>query len=175
MTNNTRELRALAKTLLALVAFLLLAASQLAAQTTTIILVRHTEKTTEEKDPALTEEGTRRAEALAAALADTRVDAIYITQYQRTSLTAAPLATRRQLTPTVITAGVPDHPRNVATRLLENERGRTVLVVGHSNTIPAIIAALGGPAVTIADAEHDHLFVLQIDGSGGVSFIRGKY
>ena len=89
------------------------------------------------------------------------MDAIYVTEYQRTQETAAPLAARDHLKPIVIPAADTD-------ALVKAVRGRqtgVVVIVGHSNTLPALIAALGGPAVKIADNEYDNVFVLTVDGS----------
>src|SRR5687768_3222599 len=63
---------------------------------TTVFIVRHAEKAPEPADdPVLSDIGQRRASDLAAMLADAGVDAILVSELQRTSLTAQPLA--RQL------------------------------------------------------------------------------
>ncbi len=142
---RTRTLRRAVPALVALAVFspppiLALDAPQL------VILVRHAEKATAPKgDVALSDEGLLRAEALAAALADARVDAIVTTQLRRTRETAAPLARKRRLTPGVVPTddNVEAHARAVAEAV--RRLGPVVLVVGHSDTIPAIIHALGGP------------------------------
>jgi bisphosphoglycerate-dependent phosphoglycerate mutase len=54
--------------------------------------------------------------------------------------------------------------------------GRTVVVVGHSNTIPAVIAALGGPKVNdLCENEYSTMFTLIIDEAAGVRLIRSSY
>ena len=58
----------------------------------TVIVVRHAEKIDDSRDPALSEAGVERAEALAEALAHAGLDAAYASQYQRTRLTAMPAA-----------------------------------------------------------------------------------
>jgi phosphohistidine phosphatase SixA len=74
----------------------------------------------------------------------------------------------------VITAGGGNHAHEVAARVREHGAG-TVLVVGHSNTVPAIVEALGAPAVgAIADDEYFHLFIVQISPAG-VRLIRSRY
>src|SRR5664279_237228 len=128
----------------------------------TVILSRHAEKAaTPPKDPPLTEAGKKRAELLASMLADAGVDAIFVTELQRTLQTAAPLAARCHLKPTFIPAADTD-------QLINAIRGRqsgVVVVIGHSNKLPTIIAGLGGPKVKIPETEFDNLFVLTIDGS----------
>lgn len=106
-------------------------------------------------DPQLSAAGEARAQKLAAMLADANVTAIFTTEFRRTKDTAAPLAAKTKLTPEVIAASkTPD----VVAKITERAND-TVLVVGHSNTVPAIIKALGGPDVTIGDNEYDNLFL----------------
>jgi broad specificity phosphatase PhoE len=155
-------------------ALTLCAAGSALAQSTTVILVRHAEKVDDSADPALSEAGNARALALADALADAGVTAILTTQYQRTRMTAAPLGERLGIVPDVVSASGRTHAGEVAARVREHADG-TVVVVGHSNTVGAIIRALGGPDVgDIADADYDHLFVLTIDGSAA-RLIRSRY
>ena len=135
----------------------------------TVILSRHAEKAaTPPKDPPLTEAGKKRAELLASMLADSGVDAIYVTEYQRTQQTAAPLAERVHVKPTVIS----DMQQLIAA--IRARKNGVVVVVGHSNTLPEIIAALGGPTVKIADPEYNNLFVLTV-GESQSSLLRLHY
>ena len=130
-----------------------------------VILVRHAEKAAAEagNDPALSIAGQQRAQALAQALAGMRVDAIVTTQYQRTRATAAPLAQSLGLQPQVIEARrgeTPGHVQAVAEAV--RARSGTVLVVGHSNTVTALLAALGGPKLPdLCETSFHHVFVLQ--------------
>jgi broad specificity phosphatase PhoE len=144
---------------------------------TTVIVVRHAEKVDNSEDPALSPVGQARAAALAVALRDAGVHAIYTTQYQRSRDTAAPLARLLGLSPVVVETGGPaaEHGQAVAARVLGQEPGRTVLVVGHSNTVPAIVRGLGAADVgSIADDEYRDLFIVKIAGSG-VRLIRAQY
>jgi broad specificity phosphatase PhoE len=157
-------------------------ASRLAAQqattTTTVIIVRHAEKVDDSTDPALADRGVRRADALAAALADAGVQAVYTTQYRRTRDTAAPVATLLGLQPVVIAssgASTADHAAEIAATVRARHTGSTVLIVGHSNTVPAIIQALGGPDVGhIEDDMYSNLFIVVIDEQG-TRLIRATY
>ena len=130
---------------------------------TVVLLVRHGEKAAAPAgDPALSEGGAERARALADALGASGVSAIVVTPLIRTRATAQPLADRLGLTPEAVPldGGVEGHARAVAAAV-RRHAGEAVLVVGHSNTVPAIIAALGGPAgPDICDAEYSNLFVL---------------
>src|SRR6476620_9144171 len=129
-----------------------------AAAQSTIFLVRHAEKAGGE-DPDLTETGRARAESLATALKDAGITAIYTSEVKRTQQTAAPLAKALHLEPTMIAA----KDRAALVAKLQSSSGNA-LVVGHSNTIPEIIKALGIAApITIADNDYDNLFVVLLE------------
>lgn len=135
----------------------------------TVILTRHAEKGAgPPKDPDLSEAGVKRAKLLASMLADSGVDAIYVTEFKRTQQTAAPLAERVNVKATVLS----DTQQLV--KAIRSRQSSVVVVVGHSNTVPAIIAGLGGPKVNIADPEYDNLFVLTV-GSSQSSLLRLHY
>lgn len=123
----------------------------------TIFVVRHAEKAaTPASDPGLSTEGKERAQALRALLGDAGISAIITTPTIRSQETAAPLATALGLTP--ISDPMTD-PKVLVERL--RTLSGNVLVVGHTNTIPALLKELGHPsAVTIAEAEFDNLFVV---------------
>jgi len=111
-----------------------------ASDSATYILVRHAEKATAPaKDPPLTEAGRQRAQRLADSLKGTRLDAAYSSPYQRTRQTAAPVAQAQGL---AIVDYVPDDAADFATRLRADHPRGTVLVVGHSNTLPPLARAL---------------------------------
>ncbi len=128
------------------------------AQPSLVILVRHGEKQpTPGNDPSLSEAGVARAKALNDALAHTAPNAIVVTSYKRTRETAAEVIRRTGVTPTVVPiAGA--HVQAVADAV--KKATGVVLVVGHSNTVPAIVTALGGPPLPeICDASYATLFV----------------
>ena len=160
---------------LAAVAACLAAPAALHAQATTVILVRHAEKApAPASDPLLSDAGQARATALAEALADAGVQAVIVTPFQRTRLTAAPLAGKRGLAPQAVAVS-PTHIADVA-RAVREHKGTTVLVVGHSNTIPAIVGALGGPKLPdLCDAQYGQLFTLVIPEQGTPSLVRAQY
>jgi broad specificity phosphatase PhoE len=146
------------------------------AQLTTIILVRHAEKVTDPaiKDPALTPTGEARAQALAHMLASTDVTAIYTTPYVRTRSTAAPLAASKKLTPIEINTGE-TFAQDMATKLRAHHGG-TIVVVGHSNTTPDVIRALGiENAPKIEDSEYDNLFIVTIGTNTEPKMVRLKF
>lgn len=149
------------RTLLALAAFLTLTAH--AAPPTTVILVRHAEKAAVETDPPLTAEGEARAQKLAQMLAKSGISAIYTTPYARTRSTAAPLAAALKLTPVETKTG-PTFANDMAATLRALPAGSTALVVGHSNSTPAVMKALGiADAPSIDDkSEFDKIFIVTL-------------
>ena len=159
---------------------LLLAALPLAAQErapTTVILVRHAEKAaTPAEDPPLTEAGRARARALMAIAREAGVTAIITTQFARTRETAHPAAEALKITPEVVgTMAGGQHAQNVASAALAH-RGGVVLVVGHSNTVPGIIAALGAPQPPpICDSSYDDLYIVTVPASGPAHVIHARY
>lgn len=148
-----------------------------AGRATTVILVRHAEKAAEPaSDPGLTPAGEARAQSLVEAARAAGVNAIITSQFLRTKATAAPIASALRLTPEVIDAGGAQHPQAVAQAILTRHAGETVLVVGHSNTIPAIVAALGAPQPPpICDSEYDGLYIVTVPASGEARLIRARY
>jgi broad specificity phosphatase PhoE len=137
-----------------------------------ILMVRHAERVDESVDAALSEAGLRRAETLAAHLAAAGVSAIYTTQYQRTIKTAEPLARRLKLT---MVSGAAT-PAELVRTLKAQHPSDVVLVVGHSNTIPDILAQLGHPdKVEIGPQQFDDLFVVVPRASGAPAVVRLKY
>lgn len=155
------------------------AAVPTAAQSTVVVLVRHAETAEGPAgDPVLSGAGVQRAHALARALASAEVAAVFTTQYARTGSTGEPTATATGAERHVVQArreARAEHIREIADRIRRDYAGRTVLVVGHSNTLPQIIEALGGPAVPpIADTEYDRLYVLTLD-ERGVRLVASRY
>ena len=153
-------IRSLALAALAIVGLLARsAAADGPAPVTTVLLVRHAEKDTTRigADPPLSLAGRLRAEALARVLGDARVSTIFVTPWLRNRQTAEPLARQLGDTLTVI-----DPIDETVRRVLEH-RGETVLVVGHGNTIPKILATLVGEAALDSIAVHfDDLFVVTL-------------
>jgi broad specificity phosphatase PhoE len=127
-----------------------------AAAPGTIVLVRHAERAPAPMtdDPPLTDAGSARAARLAERLARADVKAIFVTRFRRSRDTAAPLAAALKLEPVV------ESETSALVAKLKARDEPTVLVVGHSDTLPDIVKAFGGPTVTIADDQFDDLFVL---------------
>jgi 2,3-bisphosphoglycerate-dependent phosphoglycerate mutase len=140
--------------------FLLLSAflSTATAQST-IFVVRHAEKADATKDPDLSEAGRARAEALAKTLRDANITAIYATEFKRTQQTAAPPAKGLGITVTIL-------PAKDNAALIAKLRASTgnALVVGHGDTIPDLIKALGiSDPINIAENDYDNLVAVVLD------------
>jgi broad specificity phosphatase PhoE len=123
---------------------------------TTLLIVRHADRagTRDELDAA----GVLRAKDLVRVVERAGISAIYHSNTARARDTAAPLALALGLAP--IERSATDVAGLVAA-ILDDHRGQHVLVVGHSNTVPQIINAAGGPALPdLEHEEYDGLFVL---------------
>jgi broad specificity phosphatase PhoE len=142
-----------------------------------ILLTRHAEKADYSSDPGLSIEGAHRAIALSELPVTQEVNEIYTTSYRRTIETALPLAQRLGiLSRTVNFTGSHAALRALTDDLLDSAKAGTVLVVGHSNTVPLIIQSLGGPSdIFLTEEDFGDLFILTIDGEGRVSLERERY
>ena len=134
--------------------------------TTTIIFVRHAEKVAEPADdPVLSEVGKARAAELARQLVDADVvagvDAVYATQYRRTQETAAAVADALDLPVNTYDAA---DTELVLEEILKEHKGKIILVVGHSNTVPQLIWNLGASKKVppIAEDEYDNIYIISI-------------
>ena len=143
---------------------------------TTVYLVRHAEKAdAPAADPPLLEAGTKRAEELARTLGKAGIKTIFTSQFMRTKQTAEPLAKQLGIASTVIPVKMSATNRRelsseYLTEVVErvsSSPGGNVLIVGHSNTVPEIIKALGGDIVpTIDETVFDDLFVVTVYARG---------
>jgi broad specificity phosphatase PhoE len=150
------------------------------ASTTTIVLVRHAEKELGAiSDAPLSPEGEQRADRLAAMFGDAegfgRVHKIYVTNTRRTQQTALRLSQRLGLNSEVV--DVKTKSADLARRVLNENRGGRALIVGHSNTVPEIVAALTGvkEVPPIGEDEYGTLYVVTVPSIGPASVLRMKY
>ena len=141
----------------------------------TFVVVRHAEKATDDpRDPTLTAAGEARARALAARLDDAGLVAVYATAYLRTQLTARPAAVARGLT--VETYDADMAAPEFADALRRTHPRGTVLVVGHSNTVPGIVSALCGCDVApIADDDFGNLYRVRVNAAGRTRMSQERY
>ncbi len=149
---------------------------------TTIFIVRHAEKAARPAgDPPLLEAGEKRASDLARLLGRAGIRAIYASQYLRARQTAEPLSKQSGIPITVVPVTMsPMNPRELSRESIDELVGRirrhpgeTALIVGHSNTVPGIIRALGGdPVPAIEDADYDNLYIVTTVGRGTAKVAR---
>jgi phosphohistidine phosphatase SixA len=150
------------------------------ADSTTVIVIRHAEKdvSVNPVDPPLSQAGEARAALLARMFGDAKavghVDAIYVSPALRNRSTAAPLAARLGLSATVAPA---DDPAGLAHRALREHGGGRVLIVGHSDTVPQIVAALSGnPKIPPIDAEeYGTMYIVTVPRIGHANLLRLHY
>ena len=149
---------------------------------TTVVIVRHAEAIPDAgSDPGLSDAGIARAAALRDALKDAGVAAVFTTQYQRTVLTGEPIASAMKAAAVKGTigpgsGGLDAYVRDLVQTVHETYAGRTVLLVGHSNTVPALVKAFSG--VSIADLAHDsydQMFVVTTAAAGSGRLVRARY
>lgn len=153
---------------LALLALIALTSSAVAAQIkeelTTFILVRHAEKAanqnamTKDNDPKLSEEGLKRADRLAELFSMTSIGAIYSTPYERTRSTVVPLAKAKSLEVQSYEPG----KLEAIDKIWNENQGKTVVICGHSNTIPKIANYLSGTSdyKDFIDSDYGNIIVV---------------
>lgn len=142
---------------------------------TTLILIRHADRDRPPPgvtDPVLNAKGRARAKKLVHVLGKSGIEAIYISHFIRSKETAQPLVARLgSISPTQM-----DEAVAIKNDVLANHKGKTVLVIGHSNTVPDLINLLsGGSMPEIDDREFDNLFVVTAFDANKASVTRLKY
>jgi len=139
----------------------------------TVILVRHAEKQRNQSNPALTEAGQKRADRLAVMLEKIDLDAVFSTSYRRTEATAKPTAVAHELP---IQSYDPKNLVDFAEMLKSDYASKTVLVVGHSNSTPALTGLLEDSTSYDSFDESDYgnivIVTIPANGIGKTLFLR---
>lgn len=142
---------------------------------TTVIVVRHAEKSNDAtQDPPLSPIGQKRARRLGSLLRDIGVTAVYVSDTRRAKETAGPITYSLGL-------AAETYPGREITALLKRSLkghvGQTILIVGHSNTVPEMISSLmrGRQSVALRDDEYDALFIVTIGDHDPPSLLRLRY
>lgn len=146
------------------------------SNTTTFILVRHAEKADNSSNTNLSEVGKKRAEALSKLLSKVKVDAIYTTRLNRTKQTAQLVAENNNLE--IQTYEMNASFPTITDILAKKYTGKTILIVGHSNTLPINIARLtkSNDEINIPEDEFNNLYIIQILNDGiSTNMIQLKY
>jgi 2,3-bisphosphoglycerate-dependent phosphoglycerate mutase len=142
---------------------------------TTIILVRHAEKNIEpaNTDPDLSAAGQARAQELARMFGDAGINAIYATQYKRTQQTVKPLSDKLGIPVSQVEA---KNTAELIRQIRAQHNGQVIFVAGHNNSVPEVIAALGGPQLPIIpETEFDNLYIVTIYRVGRAKLLKMKY
>lgn len=126
---------------------------------TSVILVPHAERLNSTDTTSLSAEGFARAATLSRVVGSARIEKIFVSEKKRTQQTAQHLSAAIGVTPEEV-------PGNEIARIVDSvsaNAGKTILIVGHSDTVPQIIEALGySPAPVITPSEFDNMFVVTI-------------
>ncbi|WP_158837726.1 SixA phosphatase family protein [Polaribacter sp. L3A8] len=140
-------------------------------ETTTYYLIRHAEKDRTDKtnrNPDLNKNGQERAKKWANHFKNVQFDAIYSTNYNRTLQTATPTAESKNL------EIIKYNPSKMYDSIFQQEtKGKTVLVVGHSNTTPAFVNKILGEKKykDMDDDNNASLYIVTITGDKKTSKI----
>ena len=131
-------------------------------KTTTYYLIRHAEKdrtNTTNKNPSLNSDGLIRAEKWAKNFENIKLDGVYSTDYNRTQQTAATTAKSKGL---IVQSYNPSKMYDSIFK--KNTKGKTVLVVGHSNTTPVFANTILGQKKykNMADNDNASLYIVTV-------------
>lgn len=135
---------------------------KIADTVSTFYFIRHAEKDrsdSENIDPELTQKGLGRAMHWAEILDEVPIDAIYSTDYERTQMTAAPMAVKKNLTVQIYDPRLIDIEQFKAENL-----NKKVFIVGHSNSTPEFVNKMIGQDKygQIDDRQNGSLFIVEI-------------
>ncbi len=140
--------------------------SQAQKSMTTFILFRHAEKEMEgSKDPDLSQSGKSRSEVLVKLLDKVKVDAIYSTNFKRTYNTVAPLAKAHAIT----ISNYEGMKMEEVDGMFAQFNGGTIVISGHSNTIPMMVNYLTGQKdeyKTFEDSDYGNLIIVTVTQLG---------
>src|SRR5437773_691321 len=142
---------------------------------TTLILVRHAEKIIDPNntDVDLNADGQARAQELVRMFGDAGINAIYATQYKRTQETVKPLADKTGVPVSIVNS---KNTADLLAQLRAQHSGQTIFIAGNNNTVPEIIAALGGPQYPIIpETEYDNLYIVTVYRTGKAKVLKMKY
>lgn len=142
---------------------------------TTVILVRHAERDTlfAGTDQPLSAVGILRAKELARVVGDVKFDAIYTTRWARTRQTALPVVAAANDSIRLMDG---TDFRAQAEMLRTKHAGQTVLVVGHSDSVPQLVWALTGVETPpLGHLEYDTLWMVTIAPDGATKAMKLRY
>lgn len=126
--------------------------------TTTIFLIRHAEKQDDTKNTDLSAQGFERAENWRKYFENTQINVFYSSGFQRARHTCQSMAFSRDKNITIYK----NHLMNLK-NVMEENRGKTIMIVGHSNRIPTFINTLLGEEkyAEISESEFGNLYIIK--------------
>jgi len=131
--------------------------------TSVYYFIRHAEKDRSDstnKNPSLTIQGLERANKWALFFKDKNIAAVYSTNYIRTQQTALPIAKEQNIEIISYTA-----KELISEKFIANNKGKNIVIVGHSNTTPELVNSLLGERKykDIADRENNNVFIVTLN------------
>ena len=142
---------------------------------TTVILIRHAEKNVDPNNPDvdLSPAGQARAQEIVRMFGDAGINTIYATQYKRTQQTVKPLADKLGLPVNQVNS---KNTSDLVAQIRSQHSGQVIFIAGHNNTVPEIVAALGGPTFpVIPETEFDNLYIVTVYRTGKAKVVKLKY
>jgi 2,3-bisphosphoglycerate-dependent phosphoglycerate mutase len=133
-------------------------AQDAAEKPTTLILIRHAERGNDgTNDPPLADAGYARANNLVSVLKNTDIQAVYSSNYKRTKFTVGPIAQTKKLETKIYEPMKEDEMK----KILSDNKGKTILMVGHSNTTPWTANFLTGSNLeNFADTDYGNILII---------------
>ena len=151
-----------------------LAGARVEAQPVKVVyVVRHAEKAAQDGDPELSPAGRIRAMALSHLLARSRIVGLFATQYRRTQQTLEPLSAAHGVPIETVEAG---EVEKLIARIRATVGPGSIVVAGHSNTVPEIVGRLTGVEIEeITETHYDGLFQVRLSEDADAELIQLKY
>lgn len=139
-----------------------------------VFILRHAETDPKGgKNPSLTAQGQAHAQTLANMIQDEQLNAIFVTNTIRSMQTAAPTSAATGIATTTYPAL---DATGLATTIRSRDDHTATLVIAHSNTVPTIITALGGPLFEdLAHDSFDHLYAVILKDGRHVRTVQLRY
>jgi len=144
------------------------------AESQIVFVLRHADTDPKSgSNPSLNAQGQARAIQLANMIQDEQLNAIYVTNTNRSIQTAAPSAAAAGIAATIYP---PFDASGLATSIRASNSADATLIIAHSNTVPTIIAALGGPALPdLEETSFDHFYAVLLKDGRHVRTVQLRY
>ena len=141
------------------------------SETTTFYFIRHADKVLtnkKDRDPDLTKKGYARAQNWVKVLSDVKFDMVYSSNYKRTIETARPTAKANDIEIKIY------NPKKPFDKKFQTDtKGKTVLIVGHSNSSPTFVNTILGKSKyeEIDESNYTNLYIVHINKASKTSIL----